>query len=215
MKYYIFLLVILLFYNQELTGQIKYDLDTQKCIRSFFYKSSPDSLLIYTIKNKAKQNLLIFFIEESNDTLSPVKLLKRKLYRRYGDFSLSMVEWEANMSIEINDSVIPKLFVKVLEPEEIFKIVVPFADYQDEQIALKVTQHLLMCSESDFSSNIIEMPHFIENLQKYDIIYPGTTLVISISTFKSFICDMKKEKKQHGKKNNKKGRWPDGAHLHV
>lgn len=75
-------------------------------------KNSPEGSFLYIIQNQTEQNLVVFFIEENNDTLPNVKLLRRKLLRRYGDFSLSMIEWEANMYIENSTTVIPELFVK-------------------------------------------------------------------------------------------------------
>lgn len=185
MKYYKFLLVVALLCSNVINGQVKYQIKTQKCIRGVITKA-PLSVL-YTIQNRTKQDLLIFFIEENNDTLSCVKLLKRKLLRKYGDFSLSMIEWEANMSIENRNTAIPELFVKKLAPKEKFEIAIPFTNSEDEDIALTVTQHLLVCPESVFFNNLIEMPHFIENLQRYDFAYPGKNIVLSASTFRSFI----------------------------
>lgn len=183
-----FLLVIaLLCCCNGINGQVKYKIKTQKNLREASSKSSSEGSFLYIIQNKTKQNLLVFFIEENNDTLSNIKLLKRKLLRRYGDFSLSMIEWEANMSIENSTTVIPELFVKILTPKEKFKIVVPFTNDKEKQIALKVPLHLLICSETVFSNDFIGMPHFIENIQRYNLVYPGTQVVISVSDFMSFI----------------------------
>ena len=113
------------------------------------------------------------FTEENNDTLSTIKLLKRKLLRRYGDFSFKMIEWEANMTIENSGAFMPELFVKILSPKEELRIVASFANDKEEQIALKVPKHLLICSEKLFSKRYIGMPHFVENLRMYKFDYPG------------------------------------------
>ena len=145
-----------------------------------------DGSFYHIVENKSEQNLVIFFIEEENDTLPQVKLLRRKLYRRYGDFYFFMIEWEANMCIEKSPTVTPDLFVKVLRPEDKFELVVPYSDKDEEQTASKVSRHLLACSKTLFSSDEIGMPHFIENLLLYDIVYDNTKIVISADAFKSF-----------------------------
>lgn len=126
-------------------------------------------------------------MEESSDTLPCLKLLKRKLLRRYDDFSFSMIEWESNMSIRNNHIVTPELFVKILPPKRNFTITIPYFNCEDEDIVLEVIKHLLVCPESMFSSNVIEMPHFMENLQAYDFAYPDNSIVIHAKTLRSFI----------------------------
>lgn len=187
MKFYMFLLVIVLFCSNDINSQVKYNIKTKKYLRGVPSKNSPEGLFLYIIQNQTEQNLVVFFIEENNDTLPNVKLLRRKLLRRYGDFSLSMIEWEANMDIENSTTVIPELFVKILTPKEKFKIDVPFANGKEKQFASKVPQHLLICSERVFSNSFIEMPHFIENIQRYNFGYSGTKVVIPVSNFMSFI----------------------------
>lgn len=143
----------------------------------------------HIVENKSEQNMVVFFIEDENDTLPQVKLLRRKLYRRYGDFYFFMIEWEANMHIEKSPTVTPDLFVKILKPEEKFELVVPFTDDKEEQIAAEVSRHLLVCSEALFSCDEIGMPHYLENLQLYDIAYDSSKVVISADAFKSFLSE--------------------------
>lgn len=166
-----------------------------------YSESAPSGLFCHIIENKSEQNLFIFFIEEENDTLSDVRLLRRKLLRRYGDFSLSMIEWEGNMYIEKSPTVTPELFVKILKPEEKFEVVVPFANDKEEQIASEVFQHLLVCSEALFSSDLIGMPHYMENLQYYNMAYPHTKVVISTDMFKSFMLNINNFKKRRTAKS--------------
>lgn len=184
MKFYKFLLIIALFCSNAVNAQVQYQIKTQKCVRGLYEGNSAVSSYQYSIRNKTRQNLLIFFVEEEKDTIPCVKLLKRKLLRRYGDFSLSWIEWE-DMVIEKSDNVRPELFVKVLAPKEKFKIIIPFADYEEEQLASKIAQHLLVCPESMFSDNQIGMPYFVENLQRYKFAYPGKSIVFSAGTLKS------------------------------
>lgn len=141
----------------------------------------------HIIENKSEQNLVIFFIEEENDALPKVKLLRRKLYRRYGDFSFSVMIWDnINYEKSNNTTVTPDIFVKILRPEEKFELVVPFANNDEEPIASKVSRHLLVCSEMLFSCDEIVMPNFIEVIQYYGIDYANQKVVISADAFESF-----------------------------
>ena len=173
MKRLLFLLVIALLYCNGINSQSKNDIKKEIQISDISIERSSDGSYIYTIKNKTKHNILVFFTEENNDTLSTIKLLKRKLLRRYGDFSFKMIEWEANMTIENSGAFMPELFVKILSPKEELRIVASFANDKEEQIALKVPKHLLICSEKLFSKRYIGMPHFVENLRMYKFDYPG------------------------------------------
>lgn len=147
----------------------------------------------YTVENKTEHNLVIFFIEEENDTLPQVKLLRKKLYRRYGDFYFFMIEWEGNMCIEKSLTITPDLFVKILKPKEKFVVVVPFANDEEEQIASEVFLYLLVCSEMLFSSDEIGMPHFMENLQLYGIAYDNSKVVIPADAFRLFLSNLNKK----------------------
>lgn len=207
MRFYMFLLFIVLFYSNDINSQVKYKIKTKTYLRGVSSKSSSEGSFLYIIQNQTKQKLLIFFIEENNDTLSNIKLLRRKLLRRYGDFSLSMIEWEANMSIENSTTIIPELFVKILKPKEKFKIGVPFTNDKEKQFASKVPLHLLICSERVLSNNFIEMPHFIENIQRYNFGYSGTKIVISISDFMSFISRYGKLKTEKQGLSQQLGKW--------
>lgn len=193
MKYRIFLLFIALLYCNAMNGQANYDIKTKKCIEGVSLENSLSGSFCHIVENKTKQKLVIFFIEEENDTLPEIKLLRKKLLRRYKDFSFSMIEWEANMHIEKSLTVTPELFVKILKPKEKFEVVVPFANDKEELIASEVSRHLLVCSEMLFSSDEIGMPHFMENLQLYDITYDNFKVIISADTFESFILDLNKK----------------------
>ena len=173
MKRLLFILVIALLYCNGINSLSKNDIKKEIQISDISIERSSDGSYIYTIKNKTKHNILVFFTEENNDTLSTIKLLKRKLLRRYGDFSFKMIEWEANMTIENSGAFMPELFVKILSPKEELRIVASFANDKEEQIALKVPKHLLICSEKLFSKRYIGMPYFVENLRMYKFDYPG------------------------------------------
>lgn len=55
------------------------------CIRGEKGEYDETRSCLYSIQNNTSAKLLVFFIEENNDSLPPVQLLRRKLLRRYGD----------------------------------------------------------------------------------------------------------------------------------
>ena len=57
---------------------------------------------------------------------------------------------------------------------------------QKKKLPQKVAQHLLVCPETLFSNNLIGMPHFVENLQQYNLAYDKTKVVIAADKFKLF-----------------------------
>ncbi|WP_418551437.1 hypothetical protein [Prevotella sp.] len=185
-KYYMVLLIIALLCCNTMNSQVKYEIKTKKYLNEIHSEKSYSGSFCHIVENKTKQNLVIFFIEEENDTLPDVKLLKRKLYQRYGDFYFFMIEWEANMYIEKSTTVTPDLFVKILKPKEKLEVIVPFANDTEEEIASKVARHMLVCPETLFSNNLIGMPHFVENLQQYNLAYDKTKVMIAADKLKSF-----------------------------
>lgn len=185
MKCILFLLITLLSHNL-INGQAKYEIETQRCVSEAKNGDFTTDSILCSIQNIGKYNSLIFFTEENIDSLAHIKLLRRKLFRRYKDFSLSMIEFEPNMTIKNCENVIPELFVKILAPGEKLEIIIPFSNIEEENIASRISKHLLICSESDLSDNIIGMPNYVKNLRKYDFIYPNKRVIISVNKLKSF-----------------------------
>lgn len=75
-KYYMALLTIALLYCNTMNSQVKYEIKTKKCLNEIYSEKSHSGSFCHIVENKTKQNLVIFFIEEENDTLPDVKLLK-------------------------------------------------------------------------------------------------------------------------------------------
>lgn len=149
---------------------------------------------LYSIQNSTSSKFFVFFIEENNDSLPPVQLLRRKLLRRYGDFSLSMLEWESNMVIEDSCAIIPELFVKCLPPKEIFEIIMLFDSSCGEKTNVDITKHLLICDEHMFSDSLIGMPNLVRNLSLFRVAYPYPYVIMNSSVFQTFIYRQAKRK---------------------
>jgi len=164
------------------------------CIRGEKGEYDETRSCLYYIQNNTSAKLLVFFIEENNDSLPPVQLLRRKLLRRYGDFSLSMLEWESNMIIEDSCAIIPELFVKCLLPKETFEIIMLFDSSCGEKTNVDITKHLLICDEHMFSDSLIGMPNLVRNLSLFRVDYPYPYVIMNSSVFQTFIYRQAKRK---------------------
>ncbi len=177
----------ILFVHSMLFCQNINPIQARWCIRGEKGEYDETRSCLYSIQNSTSAKLLVFFIEENNDSLPPVQLLRRKLLRRYGDFSLSMLEWESNMIIEDSCAIIPELFVKCLLPKETFEIIIPFNSSDRENTNVDITKHLLVCDEHMFSDPLIGMPNFVKNLSLFRVDYPYPYVVMNSSIFLTFI----------------------------
>ena len=188
------LFYLILFEHSMLFCQNINPIQARWCIRGEKGEYDETRSCLYSIKNNTPSKLLIFFIEENNDSLTPVQLLRRKLLRRYGDFSLSMLEWESNMIIEDSCAIIPELFVKCLLPKETFEIIMLFDSSCGEKTNVDITKHLLICDEHMFSDSLIGMPNLVRNLSLFRVDYPYPYVIMNSSVFQTFIYRQAKRK---------------------
>lgn len=182
MRRYCFLLILLQLHILTVWGQTitkskaKYHIlernETVTC--EFSYR--------YSIENDDSSCIIILFTEDNNNIEPLQNLLKRKMLRKYGDFSLSMLAWEGNMHIEDNCTIVPELFVKVLEYGESFDIYVSSPDSISSQL---IANHLLICKEEELDK--IGLFDFIYYLGEYKFDYPFPYLVINAKLIESFI----------------------------
>ena len=141
----------------------------------------------YTIQNNDTSRMVLFFVEENNTTKSHLDLLKRKVFRRYGDFSLSMLEWEPNMMMEDTCFIVPELFVKILNPCESFNIIVGQKTTHTKTFVNEIPKHLLICKETDFEDSQIGLYRFLSSLKEWNFDYPYSYIVIDADVLYSFV----------------------------
>ncbi len=140
----------------------------------------------YLIRNDCLNNILLLLAEEeiSKDNIGPQ--LKRKMLHPYGDFQLSMLEWEANLIMVDTCSFVPELFVKVLNPNDSFEIIA-FSNSHPETHIVDLSKHILICKESDLAS--IGFPKFVYYLNQYNFSYQYSYIVIDESVLRSYFKD--------------------------
>lgn len=176
----VIVLCILSLLNCGVLGQIITTSDANFCV-------SNDNHIYarrYLIYNNNVFNVVIFLTEDDVMEEDRAKLLKRKVLHPYGDFRLSMLEWEANLQIHDTCSFIPELFVKVLRSQETFEIIVYSESPQCDQM-INLTEHILVCSEEDLLN--VDLPNFIWYLYHYNFNYKFSYVIINEIVIRKFL----------------------------
>lgn len=187
MKIFTILIGVICFYFIPVFSQDIKSTKAQYCIQEKNGTLRNIHTCYYTIQNNDTSCIFLFFIEEENTSASPIDLLKRKLLRRYGDFSLSMLEWEANMYLDDMCYTVPELFVKRIEHGDSFDIITYSSNEQEEMITKGLLKHILICKETDFSNLRIGLSNFVNCLQEYRFEYPYSYIILDSCSIKKII----------------------------
>ena len=135
----------------------------------------------YLISNDNHNQIILFFTEEEISKNDTIQQLRRKVLRPYGDFHLALLEWD-DIIIDDTCSLVPELFVKVLNPNETFEIIV-ISDSEEPNVDL--CKHILVCNETNLSQ--IGLSRFVHYLDDYNFYYKYSYIVISESVLRTFI----------------------------
>ena len=146
----------------------------------------------YTICNNHSERLLILFSEDVVCNSNHINMLKRKLLRRYGDFSLSMLIWD-NVLIKDTIPIVPEFFVKSLAKGETFDVIIKGKDTDDFSLN-EFEKHILICRETDFLTSQIGMPNFVATLKELHMLYPYSYIVFNSCELVNFVDRFKKNK---------------------
>lgn len=134
---------------------------------------------------------LIFFTEDSMNNYSVKKALHKKMLRRYNDFSLSMLAWEANMHLLNPICLSPCLLVKLIEPGESFEIFFYSKKHDDSTVVKTLTDHLLRIKIQDL--NDCGFNNFIEGARIHNFLYTPFFITLDFDIFYDYMN--KNEKK--------------------
>ena len=186
MKLFISIIGLIFFFCNSVFGQEIKLTETRYCTQERDGALQFVQTTNYTIQNSDTSRIIIFFIEEENTSASQIELLKRKVLRKYNDFSLSMLEWEANMDIDDICHIVPELFVKCLEPGESFAFIT-YSSNEQEEVAKELPKHILICKDIDFSNLSIGLPNFVKCLKDYKFEYPYSYIVLDENPIKKLV----------------------------
>ena len=114
MKKYLF--VILLSLSSSLYGQ-DISFETQKYyVLANEWESDSVCNLVYTVKNVSSTPQVVLLTEDDVNTMPLKTLIKRKLMRRYGDFSIAFFLWDGNVENHSAHVLVPEYFIKYCLP---------------------------------------------------------------------------------------------------
>ena len=146
-----YLLIILLLLSSSIYGQ-DISVETQK-----YYVSANrwdvDTIcsLVYQVRNVSSTPQVLLFTEDDVNSMPLKTLIKKKLKRRYGDFSLAFFLWDANIENNSDYVNVPSFFVKFLSPDESFNITLSFQNENDHRVDSLFRKHLLICNLNTMS----------------------------------------------------------------
>ena len=140
----------------------------------------------YTISNNDFERLFVLFTEDETDSLSQIQLLRRKLLRKYGDFSISMFIWDNVLIEDDTYPIVPDFFVKSLEKGESFDIFMVYNE-EDKLLLGNFKKHILICSEKELMSPQISMPNFARAIKDLHIEYPYPYIILNSNNMCEFI----------------------------
>ncbi len=177
-----YLLIILLLLSSSIYGQ-DISVETQK-----YYVSANrwdvDTIcsLVYQVRNVSSTPQVLLFTEDDVNSMPLKTLIKKKLKRRYGDFSLAFFLWDANIENNSDYVNVPSFFVKFLSPDESFNITLSFQNENDHRVDSLFRKHLLICNLEDIEGNgmFLGFKAAINNLH---LEYPYPSLTLSWSQF--------------------------------
>ena len=105
--------------------------------------------LTYHIKNESSNSQVIMFSHDDINSLPMERLIKKKMYRRCGDYSLSLFVFDPNIVNESNEATVPDFFVKILPPEDSFNITLLFQNENSCIVEPLFRNHILVCQLED------------------------------------------------------------------
>ena len=180
MKKYLF--VILLSLSSSLYGQ-DISLETQKYyVLANEWETDSICNLVYTVKNVSSTPQVVLLTEDDVNTMPLKTLIKRKLMRRYGDFSIAFFLWDGNVENHSAHVLVPEYFIKILSPDESLNITLSLQNEDDCVADSLFRSHVLICNLEDMESE--DMFYGFKNAMDYHhLLYPYSSLTLSWGLF--------------------------------
>lgn len=138
--------------------------------------------LNYQVRNISATSQVMMFTEDDVNSMPMKQLIKKKLKRRYGDFSLAFFVWDANIENNSDYVLVPHFFVKILQPNESFNITLFFQNEDDSLVDSLFRNHILICNLEDIEGNDMFLG-FKAAINNLHLEYPYPSLTLSWSQF--------------------------------
>lgn len=136
----------------------------------------------YVIENKTDETKVLLFTEDNVNEMPMDMLIRRKFFRRYGEFNLTCWIWEniVNESKYIN---FPGFFVKLIEPNKCFEIALFIKNEKDEIVDCYFRKHTLLCRVGEIDNEKM-FSGFVWGLKNHKAEYPYSSITINWEDFK-------------------------------
>ena len=171
-------IIILVIYILQFCFCMGQDFVIQKEYYYLVKKQDVDTIctIKYKIENMTDKTKTVLFTEENVNEMSLEQLIRKKMFRRYGDFNIACWAWEQieNMSQYIN---FPSFFVKLIEPGGSFEITLLLRNENDDAVDSLFRSHLLLCDVDQIDNK--EMVYgFVGGLRSHNAEYPYSSITI-------------------------------------
>lgn len=138
--------------------------------------------LVYQVRNVSSTSQVVMFTEDDVNSMPLKTLIKRKLIRRYGDFSISFFLWDGNV---VNNSAyvnVPGYFIKILPPNESLSITLTLQNEDDCLVDSLFRNHILICNLEDIEGDE-RFCGFENAMNLYHLLYPYSSVTLLWSQF--------------------------------
>ncbi len=176
MKKYLF--VFLLSLSSSLFGQ-DISVETQKYyVLANEWETDSVCNLVYTVKNDSSAPQVVLLTEDDVNSMPLKSLIKRKLMRRYGDFSIAFFLWDPNVENLSAHVLVPEYFIKILSPDESLNITLTLQNEDDRMVDSLFRSHVLISNLEDIEGN--ELFHgFKSYMNIHHLLYPYSSITLS------------------------------------
>ena len=133
--------------------------------------------LVYQVRNVSSTSQVVMFTEDDVNSMPLKTLIKRKLIRRYGDFSISFFLWDGNVENNSKYVHVPEYFIKIMPPNESLNITLTLQNEDDCLVDSLFRNHILICNLEDIEGD--ERFCGFENVMNFHhLLYPYSSVTL-------------------------------------
>lgn len=140
--------------------------------------------LTLEIRNVSNNDILLWIDKENNKNLSLNEIIKNHFIKIKGDFSLFQVAIEAGGTLDFIAFELFSSFVKILNPETVFKIIIP---YEDELMLSEIKSNnikdLIITVEEKDVEKYFKIAMFRNINYNSDVLYIPAKSIFNVKTF--------------------------------
>ena len=139
----------------------------------------------YTIYNKTKKTQVIMITEDCKMEFPMNKIIRRRLIKRYGDLSFAQMAWD-NIENHSAYSLVPEFFVKVVQPNDSFKIILELRNEDVNRVKTLFLEHLLVLNAEDIDNENM-VSGLLSAIKEHHFEYSYPSIYIPWCIIKCFI----------------------------